>query len=247
MSKQGIKILVLLSVILPAVSAEAGIVKNIRVGLGVMGFSSQLQKDIFADGWKLNFGQNFVDKEYDFGNSQLTVNGVLSGELSMSKRGIDEIEFNLDSGNGLAFDFLEFDGVNKMQVQNGLADINQKLTINRLGFYNLELTGSIRGTLVSDDPLALNEPLDLDVGPINIHGQWLIDVINAIFGERVLPGGMADTMVMGWSEKKSIIIDNTSVPSPEGMTIQNVPEPVTIIMMLAGFFMIFRTRRRRLS
>ncbi len=247
MLKKRIKTLVLLSVILPAANAEAGIVDSIRMGMGAMGFATRVQRDILSDGWKMSFGQNFVNKEYDFGNSQLTVNGLLSGDFSISKRGLDELEFNLDSGNGLTFDFLEFDGVNKMEVKNGIADISQKLTINKYGFYNLELSGTLRGTLVSDDPLSLDKPLDMDIGPINIHGHWLVDVINAIFGKKVLPGGMADNMVMGWSAEKHMILDNASAPSPAGIAIQNVPEPVTILMMLAGLLMIFRNRRRQVS
>ena len=247
---------IVLSVIFVPTISQAGIVKNLMYGLGAANLYPQVQRDILADGWRLNFGQNFVNQEYDLGNVQLTLNGPLQGHFSISKRGIDEFEYHIDTPTGLTFNLLEFDGVNKMQVQNGTAYIKQDFTINKYGFYDIQLNVSVRGTLTSDDPLNLSKPLDFDIGPINIHGQWLVDVFNLLIGRNIgyiLPGGAADTMVMGYTQEKNLqqmINDELAkkIPDVEDETLRfnspmiPLPEPSTIALIFIGIAGIIRRK-----
>jgi len=240
----------------PAVS-QAGIVKNLLYGLGAANLQPRIQRDLLADGWRLDFGQNFINQEYDFGNAQLTLNGPLEGNFSISQRGIDEFEYHINTPAGLTFDFLEFDGVNKIQVQDGSAYISQDFTINKYGFYDLQLSMSVRGTLISDDPLALSKPLDFDIGPINIHGHWLVDVFNLLIGKNIgyiLPGGATDTIVMGYYQEKNLqqlIADEVvkKIPDVEDESLQMtapmipLPEPGILTLILVGAGAIIRKRK----
>ncbi len=257
-------IIALLFAITPAIS-NASIVKKMLYALGAANLNPQVQRDILADGWRLYFGQNYLDQEFDVGNAQITLNGPIQGHFSISKRAIPEFEYHIETPTPITFDFLEFDGVNKMQVQDGTAYIKQDLIINKYGFYDIQLRVSLRGTLTSDDPLDIDKPLDFDIGPINIHGHWLVDLLNLLTAKfsnngTLLPGGAADTIVLGWYQENNIQqlvadeiaakfpdIENQdeTTPTPDAytLTLAPVPEPTTLTLIIFALSAIITKRK----
>jgi len=228
--------------------AKAGWFDYIRYGMGAAGFQQQLKHDVFRDGWVYNFGQTFNNKTYDLGNAELTLSGSLFGEFSFSRRGIDEVEFTLGTGdNGLAYTYEYFDGLNKVTVDDGFLFIDEDIKINKYGFYDLQLNVSNRGTVVDENG---NEtPLDFDIGPINMHGHWVIDLINLTLGDALgfqLPGGASDQIVAGWFQAAELGLEQAAAKAAanQEVGVYTVPEPATLAMLLAGMGLVVIRRKR---
>jgi len=243
-----IQVLAGLVVILSTHIARANLVKDVGMGLGIAGLHPQITRDVFQDGWTLDYGTAFYDQTYDFGNVELTLNGALTGQFSIGQWGIDEFEFSLETPGGLAFELVEFIGPDKTQIESGLLDITQDFKINQYGFYDVQLMITGRGELTGDH---IDSPQDLsfDVGPIDIHGHWLVDVVNLTLGQAfgfVLPGGGADQIVMGYFNQA----DGTEKPLTEAIItakpagINLVPEPGTVLPLLLGLPLLYRFRRK---
>jgi hypothetical protein len=237
---------------LGAIQAQAGLFKDIRYAVGYAGFSQQLQRNIIGDGWTYNYGQTFNDKEYDFGNSELILNGTMNGSFNFTRRGIPEAELNLSTPNGLAYTYESTDGPNKFSIDDGFFNIDQKISINEFGGYDIQLTVTNRGTLVYDGATQTSTPINYDIGPINVHGQWLVDVFNLTIGEALgfsLPGGGLDQITLGWDtlleQQMQQIMDTAKAQDARaaaGMTITAIPEPMTLSLLVVGAGMLLRRK-----
>jgi len=236
------------AVLLLASSVTYGtLIKDVLYGLGIAGLNPRVQRDVFQDGWTVDFGSAFNDTKYDFGNVELTLNGALQGSFGFGRRGIDEVAFSLETPGGLTFDLVEFDGINKISIDNGLLNINQNMKINRFGFYDIRMFVTGRGEVVAEGPLAGTQNIDFDIGPIDIHGHWLVDVVNLTLGRAfgfVLPGGAADTIVMGFIEQADVagqFVEKAN-KSPAGIVL--VPEPATLLILMLGVPLLWWKRLR---
>lgn len=235
-----------------AVQAQAGLFKNVRYALGYAGFNQQLQRNVVADGWTYNYGQTFNNQEYDFGNSELTLTGTVDGSFNFTRRGIPEVELNLSTPNGLAYTYESTDGPNKFSIDDGFFNIDQKISFNEFGGYDIELTVTNRGTLVFDGATQTSTPINYDIGPVNIHGQWLVDVFNLTIGEALgfsLPGGGLDQITLGWDsmleQQMQQIMDTAKAQEARaaaGTTIIAIPEPMTISLLIVGAGMLLRRK-----
>jgi hypothetical protein len=251
---------------LVSVEADASLFTNFRYAMGYLGFQQQLSRNLLGDGWTYNFSQNFLDKEYDFGNAEVTLNGFLKGTVDITNRGIPEVEFDLNTplGSPITYDFLATDGPHKLTVTNGTFGIQQKIILNAWGGYDIQLRVQNRGLLVSDDPNAEAVPLDYDIGPIDVHGQWLVDLVNLTLGKALgftLPGGSIDQVMAAFNQaigdgftqainemNNQITNQDLSLPlplepamAPAGFTL--VPEPATLALLTLGSGLVLRRRR----
>lgn len=247
---------------LSSVQADAGLFRNVRYALGYAGFQQQLTRDYIGDGWTFDFGTNWVNKEFNFGNEQLTLSGPIGGSVSITQRGIPQIKFNLNTPNGIAYNFFATDGPQRFTVDNGAFSIQQQIIVNQYGGYDVQLRVRNRGTLVSEGPNGtVSAPLDYDIGPIDIHGHWLVDLVNLTLGRAfdfTLPGGSIDQVVAAMNQAingtLSDAVDQlqsqitaakvdlaTLPPAPAGAIIV-VPEPASLGLLILGAGLI---RRRR--
>jgi hypothetical protein len=224
---------------------------NFRYAMGIAGFGQQLTRNVVADGWTYDFGQTFSNTEYDFGNAELTLNGTMVGQAVISNRGIPEIELNLSTPTGIFYDLLATDGPNKLTIDNGFFNVEQKIIINQYGGYNIQMRVTNQGTLVCGDSCD-ETALNFDIGPIDVNGHWLVDVVNLTLGQWcgfTLPGGGLDQIVLGWeqlmqdqmAQVAGSVESNPQVPA--GITVAAVPEPVCLSLLVLGAGIMVGRRR----
>ncbi|MFA5865906.1 MAG: PEP-CTERM sorting domain-containing protein [Phycisphaerae bacterium] len=246
-------ILVFLGVItLASLETQAGLIKNIRLGMGAAGFSQTLARDGLSQGWDYGFSQTFNDKIYNFGTTQLTLNGALQGKLLLGTRGIPQAELIL-TPTTIGYDYTFFDGVRKLQIENGLFSIaNADIKINQYGAYDINLQITNEATLIGDGANPVSIPLSFEIGPINVHGQWLIDLINLTLGKQfgfTLPGGAADQIVSDLNQqfdqqmKQAVASYYDQADAPAGLTLSPVPEPASLLFLALGTTLVFRRRK----
>jgi hypothetical protein len=252
---------ILLAVVLGfgTLSANADFIENLQYGLGYAGFSQQPQKNYEGDGWNYNIGTTFTDRKFDFGNVDITLNGAVTGQFGYTRRGIPEIEMIFNTPNGLTYDLDAFDGLNKYTVTDGQFFIASDIKLNLFGGYDIQLDISSAGELVSDDPNKAPIPLDFEMGPINIHGQWLVDLINITLGRALgfeLPGGglsqVVDIYQQVANEQAQQVLAYTAINNDSAVhellgeqsavSFSPVPEPMSLLILMIGSLMI---RRRK--
>ncbi len=245
------------------VQASASEWKDIRAGtwyaLNYAGFQQQLTRDNYpgdGTGWTYNISQAFDNKEYRFGNTNITLNGNVAGQFSYSTRGYSSIDLSWDIP-GLDYTYESFVGDRKLHIDNGVFTSKAKINVNQFGIYSIQLEASNRGTLIDDGATSYSFPLDYNLGPMNFEGQWLIDLINMTLGKQfgfTLPGGAADQIVstlfaVNEQQMKKVLaayesqIQSTDTAVPAGTSFQMVPEPVTVVLMLLGLGWVVRRRK----
>jgi hypothetical protein len=240
------------AVLVTTLQARADFFDNFTVAMKRAGFSQGLEYSYLNKGWTYSYAQYFSDTEYDFGNAEVTLNGTLSGDIGYSTRGIPEVEINMSTPSGLTYDYLYTDGVNKYTIDDGYMNIDQKIIINKYGGYDIELSIDNVATLVNDSEGGGEVDLDYSTGPISIHGNWLVDVVNLTLGQWcgfTLPGGGLTELALKWDELMQQQIDQAITDSESGEDITAagkfaaVPEPVSMILLVVGGGMIVGRRR----
>lgn len=224
----------------PVVKADVPGPMDVLNGLYYAGLFPRVQRDIYQDGWVVDFGRTFVDTTYDFGNVEMTLNGALDGQFTIGHRGIDEISYSLSTPGGLAFQLVEWDGINEISVDDGLLNIEQNFKVNRYGFYTLEMNIVGRGTTVTNGILDDSAPIDFNVGPIDIQGHLLLDLVNVIlynaFGTYI-PGGAFDAIVLGdfiQSDLAADLLAGATIEAQPEPTAAAAPEPSTLLVLALG-------------
>jgi hypothetical protein len=237
------------------VQAAASDWKDIRGGawyaLNYAGFQQSLTQDDYpgdGSGWTYNIAQSFNNKEYRFGNTDITLNGNVAGQFSFINKGYTSIDMSWSTPGGLGYTYESFVGDRKLHIDNGVFNSTAKINVNQFGMYTVELDVSNRGTLVDDGATSYSFPLDYNLGPMNFQGQWLIDLINMTLGKQfnfTLPGGAADQIVsalfaVNQQQMAKVLaeyekqIQSTETAVPAASSFAMVPEPVTVVLMLLG-------------
>jgi hypothetical protein len=251
------------------VPASASELKDFRYGLGYAlnyaGFTQRLVQDQYpggGTGWTYDLSQVYNNKQYQFGNTTINLNGAVAGTFSISNRGYREVSMDLQTPTPLSYTYEAFVGDRKLHVDNGVFSTNTKIKINEFGIYNIQMQVSNRGTLVDDGSTSYSFPLDYDIGPINFQGQFLIDLINMTLGKEfnfTLPGGAADQIVSALfavnqqQMQKAIAAyeeqSSAKALAPAGLSIASIgtptptPEPLSLVLMLLGFGYVSRRRK----
>jgi len=186
-SKHGFSILAALSAGLFVAPAQAGVFRDVAVGLGYAGFDIAGQRNVLSGGADFSISQTFAGNELDFGVWDLTLQGPVAFEISSGGRGLSELEISLSTaqvGGGTATPlsyFLNADvGGQETQISGQLL-LDADISFNGFGFYDLTLDYSSRQNVSRDGRFANDDQtFDSDVGPINVSGNIFADALAAI-------------------------------------------------------------------
>ncbi len=230
--------------------SQAGLGENVMYGLGYAGLQPQLFDDPYQDGFVVEFERFYDDVTFDFGNVELNLTGPVDGNISFGRRGIDEFAFSLNADN-LQYTLTEWDGVNRVEVQSGVLDLQQNFKINRYGFYELEYFLDTSADLVSSGLIDNEALIDISVGPIKIQGHWLLDLINTILFEltgTVLPGGAFESSIVlsdfDAAKAPPEALFKAATCDAQAADSMIIPEPAAIVLLLVGLPVLLRRRVR---
>jgi hypothetical protein len=139
-----------------------------------------------GEGYRLELDRNFgVDTRgrpevYDLGNFELQLSGATQATLGFTRRGILTGNADIFAGN-LNYALRGKSGGQDFEL-TGLLNVANRLEVNRLGFYTLQLEiNNTNSSLTADGVLVDGEQdTDFDVGPITIQGNVFYDVALAV-------------------------------------------------------------------
>ena len=79
-----------LAVLTLASSARAGLVRDVGIGLGLVGFDLQGRRNFLSGGVDVLLSETFQTTPFDFGATDLTLTGPISVQLSTG-RGVESL------------------------------------------------------------------------------------------------------------------------------------------------------------
>jgi len=139
----------------------------------------------FGQGYRLEFDRTFgVDgrgrsETFDIGALELTLSGATSSTISYTGRGVQTLNVNVFANN-LGYNLTDRTGLQDFELTGTLSAV-ERLEIDRLGFYTLDLEINNTNATLSADGVIADGPTDtdFDVGPITIHGNIFVDAAAA--------------------------------------------------------------------
>lgn len=166
------------TVFLPAGTIQAGIWKDVALGLNLFDINISGERNLLGNGWTINANAVYNNREFDMGCADLTLNGILNASAGYTMRCCPEGKFSLNTGNTpLTYKFVLDTGVQNFYAEGSVL-INIDTSINTLGFYDQTLQISNRGVYGLEGWAAEAEKsMDFDVGPIDVSGNIFLDII----------------------------------------------------------------------
>ncbi len=177
----------LLACCVTASVARGGLIKDSVVGLGLVGFDLQGNRNPLSSGVDLLLTQSFVGNPFDFGPWDMTFQGPISLAVSTGGRALPGLDVSFTTAvNSLAAPSplsyaLNYDvGVQSGRV-SGSVFIDGDFSINKFGYYDLSFVYSSRQNVEREGRFANDTTAnDFDLEPINISGNIYADILGAI-------------------------------------------------------------------
>lgn len=173
-------IVAVVGIVCTASPAQAGIGKTLVRGLQEFGYQFSGERNNLGDGITINANAAYANRKFNFGLSDLTLNGVVSSSLELTRRGVPAAQFSLNTGNApLSYNYRINTGAQDLQATGNVL-INVNTSINALGFYDQTLQISNRGTYTTDGFVVRDSgTLAFDAGPVSLSGNVFVDVLAA--------------------------------------------------------------------
>jgi hypothetical protein len=235
--------------------------------------------------------RTFNGETLDFGATELTLTGTPTFTFSTGGRGLQVMDFSLNTNNAPLRYTLVSDAGSQRTAINGSFLMDLTGSINSFGFYDLTLDVSSRQDVTQDGRFS-DETFenDFDIGPISVRGNMFADLLGAItdpifqalgvenifysfsgagqFQDQLeglglegldLAGldlaGLTDTLLgdaaglaglakslksqhLAAAELDALVADPSA-----GQRLAVVPEPATLMLLLAGGAMVLRRSR----
>jgi hypothetical protein len=157
----------------------------------------RISQEPFSDGWRFDFSRSFGPDSFgrpnriDLGPFDYTFNsGQVSWSGQFSKRVIPSVEFNAATNAPIDYSMSLNTGFQDVNIDNAQLAYNMGWNINALGFYDYVLNVSHRGEFDIDGMLLVDHgTLDFDIGPINMSGNIVGDMLAAVTAPLFAAGG----------------------------------------------------------
>mgnify|MGYP001062623595 CR=1 FL=1 len=168
--------------------AKAMFFRDVARSLQYAGFTVQGQRNIITNGAVVNISQQFTGQPLNFGQTELIPSGQLRAQVGWDRRPIPALQFFMDTGNSS----LNYQLRRNFGMQDFLATGELQLSIgteiNALGFYDTIVDINNTGTFETEGLFGENDGhMDFDVGPIDISGNVVADLLAAVF-DALAPG-----------------------------------------------------------
>ena len=182
-----------------------------------------LSEEPLMDGWRMDFNRSFGPdsvgrpNRLDLGPLDVSFNsGQVTTSAQYSKRFIPMAEFTSFTPQAINYSVGLNTGIEDFTIQNAQVAWNTSANINALGFYDYVLNASHRGDFELEGMLIDEHgSLDFDIGPVNMSGNIVGDVLAAIT-EPIFSATGQDNPFAQFSARatKRIEVENTK----EGLT-----------------------------
>ncbi len=167
--------------------ARADEFRDIGIGLAYAGFNIEGYENRLSGGADFRISRNFIGNPLDFGAWDMTFQGPISLEMSTGGRLVPQLDIDLttaltsrSTAVPLSYEF-NYDVVGQSVRIPGTLLIDAGFSLDRLGFYDLELTCSSRQEISREGRFADDTGTsDFDIGPINISGNIYADALALI-------------------------------------------------------------------
>lgn len=158
--------------------ARAEMWTDVLNGFSLFDWRFSGEKNYLGDGFTINGGAFYNNREFRLGWADLTLNGQVTSDFGYTMRGIPSgfLTFQTPATNPLDYNLQFFNGVQDVSaVGEILIDVDTK--INAYGFYDTSFIVSNRGEYTLDGLSEESGTLDFDAGPVVISGNIYIDFI----------------------------------------------------------------------
>ncbi len=178
-------VVVLAGVMLPAATARADLQGNLLRGLNLLDYQFDLSKNVLGQGYDFSTAAFYNSRIFRLGLAELTLGDGLPTTVRMqtgyTTRGLPSARFSLSTiGQPLNYTLDANYGFQDFVAQGSML-LNVDTRVNALGFYDLTLQISNRGSYVTDGFGPTEDgSLDFDIGPIVISGNIYADAVAAI-------------------------------------------------------------------
>jgi len=208
------------TVLASATVVQADLWKDVTRGFELFGYQISGERNLLGNGWTINANTVYSDRRFNLGFADLRLGtGGLPAPVNFSAgytlRGIPSAQFTWNTGSpaqplGYVLD-----------LNSGLQDttftgsilIDMATNINALGFYDLSLQVSNRGTYRTDGLGGTTTgTLDFDVGPIDVSGSVFADALAAVTQPFFAATGTENPFVK-FSERASKVAEATTTAS----------------------------------
>lgn len=167
-------------------TAQADTLNYIGAALDYAGFDARGSRNPLSGGADLLVTRQFNGNVFDFGNTEVLLQGPVSLQVAAGGRIIPSIDlsfrtaFNARSQQStLSYNYLTDIGPQSTSI-NGSMQIDAGFYVNALGFYDITLTSSNRSTITREGVVSDTETRDSDVGPVSISGNVFVDLLGVL-------------------------------------------------------------------
>jgi hypothetical protein len=235
-------------------TVRGGVIEDFATGLRFTGFDIQANRNFLSGGLDLSVSNTFLGNELDFGPGDLTLQGPISLTVSTGGRRLSELEFAFRTAvdatsptSPIRYAFNLDTGVQSVEL-DGTVLVDAALTLNRLGFYDLQLALSSRQTATQEGLLGdTTTNRDFDIGPINVSGNIFTDALALLTDPLFQAAGRSNPFaaLSGREQLKAIVEGDFSGQAPGAvLAFRTVPEPAVLILILLGVPFLFRSTRK---
>lgn len=168
-------------------NVRAGVWDEVAIGLGSAGFDIRGGHNVLSGGTDILVTNTFQGQTFDFGALELTLNGPLSLDLSTGGRLLSNLDIALTTAASSDFNAapltyeLAYDVGGQQTSITGTLLIDGAVSLNRFGWYELNVDYSSRQTVVNDGRFDTGvQDFDFDLGPINVRGNIFADILAVV-------------------------------------------------------------------